>query len=217
MQEPSNGQGVPATRSTALDQASLGTPIAVFRPSLHSRIVIGVCAGVLLVAGVFIALYLGGSYIYGTFLVSTAVLILFLAFALGRTYVLIGPNGLIRIKGGRQDSCRWEELREIVVSVPTAGGVKVAFRRCALVKRDGSRIELLDVNVGHFEAMVDAMRRLSQPRHVAWKEEIVTPGSGKDTVVMPNRLDWVRWLIYGLIGLTILLLLFTVEVRYKYG
>ena len=217
MQEPPKDVNASATPGAALDQAALGTPIAVFKPSIRSRVVIGGCGAVLFAAGLFIAFYPGGQYCYGVFLASTGTIIVFLSFLLGTRRLLIGPGGVIRIDGQKQDSCRWDELREIVVSVPAAGGVKVAYRRCSLVRRDGSRIDLLDLNVGKFETMVDTLRQMSLPHHIPWKDELVTPGSHNDAIVTPDRLDWLRWAIYGLIGFSILMLIIAAIAIYKFG
>lgn len=185
MHESSNDVNIPATPGNALDPASLGAPFAVFRPSLRSRLGIAVCVAILMVAGVSITLFLGGPgprFMLG-FVATNAVIILFVTFALGRTSVVIGPNGLIRFKGGQQDSCRWEELREIVVRVPAAGRGKVAIRRCSLFKRDGSRIDLVDVNAWHFEVMVDWLRRMSQPHPISWRDEVVGRDSSNNAVM----------------------------------
>jgi hypothetical protein len=81
-------------------------------------------------------------------------------------------------------------------------GFKTTYRRCSLVKRDGSRVDLLGINVGQFEAMVDTLRQLSEPQGIPWKEE----------VAKPDRVnEWIgrglRWVIYGWIGLAVLLLI----------
>jgi hypothetical protein len=195
MKERTEDLGEVTRPNTAPDQASLGTPLADFPPALHKRVVVAVCGAATLGCGLFIALYPPGSLCLGPILAGWGGFILYLAYFLGRQRILIYSGGVVRLQGRVKTCCLWGEINEIVEGCVRTRGV--SSRRCSLVKRDGSRIDLTDLSVGQFGAMMSTLRPLSEAHGIPWKEE----GAKLD------HFDWIRWPLYGLIGFSILLLI----------
>jgi hypothetical protein len=193
MREPAHDSGDGASGNSAPDGESLGTPIRVFRATSRDRVIIAVCGAAMLGCGTFIAFFPPRGSFFGPFLAGWGAVVLWLALLLGNQRLLICPGGVLRIRGRKQECCRWDEISEIVEArVQTRG---TSSRRCSLVKRDGTRILVQDLNVGRFESFVDTLRQLSEPHRIPWKKEGVT---------LP-RFDWMRWVVYGIIGFSVLL------------
>jgi hypothetical protein len=197
MNERTEESGELTRPDTAPDQASLGTPLAVFQPALPKRVVIAVCGAATLGSGAFITFFLPGSLCFGPLLAVWGGFILFLAYVLGRQRLIICSGGVVHILGRVKLCCLWGEISEIVEGYVQTRGL--SSRRCSLVKRDGSRIDLTDLSVGQFETMMGTLRPLSEAHGIPWKEE----------GVKLDPFDWMRWLLYALIGFSILLLVFT--------
>jgi hypothetical protein len=199
MTTPTEGLGARTGRDTPPDRAALGTPIAVFQPSLRSRVVIAACGAGLLAFGTVFALFPSGHMFSKGFwpyvLASFGALILLVAVLLWRQRLAICPGGVIRVRGRRQECCRWDEIGEIVVGVHSAGRlIRVSSPHCSLLKRDGTCVDLLALEVGQFGDMVNTLRQSSAPHGISWKEE-------------PGRFDWMRWVGYVVTGLFVIWLI----------
>jgi hypothetical protein len=187
MQEPQQQNSPEPGVATATERQSLGEPIRAFRASPGMRI----GAAVLGVVFVIIAIWWFVQDMPFSFhLWVLAALAFGIAFLAGKESHLVCPGGvIIQERNGREQHCRWEEVSEIVDSrikmstsanlswlgfFYTGQGVpkeEVPPRQCVLVKKDGSRMELVDRLRGDFEELVALLREQAQSRGIPWKEE----------------------------------------------
>jgi hypothetical protein len=199
MTDPTEHLGASAQSDAGLPSDGLGQPIAVFQASGRTRLVLAVC-GAVMVGFAFVAFIIWG-WPVGRYLpvkmASVGVVVLLLAFALGRQQTVIYFGGVGRFRGRLKEYCRWGQISEIVVSLPAGGGFHVQYQRCSLLKRDGSRIDLLDLNVGQFGDFVNTLHQASEPHGIPWREEVIAS----------DGFGWVRWLIYGLIAFAVVMLI----------
>jgi hypothetical protein len=170
MPEPTSERIDQAKREDAPDRDSLGAPIGTFEASTRQRVVIAVCGAVMAGCGAFMTLYPSGNRPLGASLVAWGAVVLFTAFfVLGRQRLLICPGGIERIRGRKEERYRWDEFQEIVSA--SVRRRLLTYRRCSLVKKDASRIELTELTAVPYEAMVALLRQMAQQHAIAWREE----------------------------------------------
>jgi len=188
-----------ATRSdAALDETAMGKPIVSFDRGLRKRVISVACGAALVAVGVCGALFFHNRGLGR--LIQAGVIVLFVAyFFIGRLRVHICPGGVIVVRQGKgrtKDCCRWEEISEIVYA--REGFIKAGGRSCSLVKREGASIDITDLGIAHFDAFVDALRRLSAAQGIPWREEVVK---------RPRRETVFLIFISGLIGFAVFMLI----------
>jgi hypothetical protein len=122
-------------------------------------------------------------------------LLIWLAYKLGERRLVVYSGGIARILGADEVCCRWEDIREIVVAEPSPGGVKVVYRCCSLVRLAGSPIDLVEINFGPFDQMVDGLRKHTESYNIPWRKEVV------ERSVFDLG---IRWLILALISVGVI-------------
>ena len=150
--------------------ASLGEPIRVFRAKLVTRAVVAVCGAIMVLGGIFLLVGNYGWYIQ-TFPLVLGICVLGLAYVMGKSSYLICPDGVIRVRMGYQQQCRWDDVREIIDRHIKRG--LVSSRLCELVKKNGFRLELTDLGTDDFPGMLGLIRQQAQSRGIPWREEQV--------------------------------------------
>ena len=143
-------------------------PIGVFRARMTTRLMVAACGVVLLAGGIWLLIEMGATG-PGPWVLPFSVVVLGLAYFMGRSSYLIYPGGIVRVRFGYRLRCRWEELSEIR-DVQIKQGL-VSSRRCDLVKKNGSRIELTNLGISEFAAMIDLIRQQAQSQGIPWKED----------------------------------------------
>jgi hypothetical protein len=96
-------------------------------------------------------------------------MLLVLAFVIRTRRLLISPSEVIRIRWRERESCRWEEVAEVVLT-----SIKVRLTTapvCILIKKDGSRFELGEFDGAGDKSVIAALRREAESRGIAWREE----------------------------------------------
>jgi hypothetical protein len=137
---------------------------------LLTRAVVAVCGAVLILLGVccFLAGFTAGVALLPILL---GLCVLGLAYFLGKQSCLVCAGGVVSIRFGHRQSCRWEEVSE-VVDQRVKHGV-VSARVCALVRKNGKRLVLLDTGIGDFGALLSLLREQATSRGIPWREERV--------------------------------------------
>ncbi len=168
MQESRDSNSDESARSGGKDGDALGDPIRVFRAKLTTRLVVAACGLVLLGGGVWLLIAMGplGP---GPWVLPFSIIVFGLAYLMGKSSYLICPGGVVQVRFGYRKPCRWDELSEII-DVQIKQGV-VSSRRCDLVKKNGSRMELTNLGIDDFAGMIDLIRQQAQSRGIPWKEE----------------------------------------------
>ena len=99
-----------------------------------------------------------------------------LAALLGKHRLLVCPGGVVRrrygFRGWREESCRWDEAGE-VVSTRTRAGLTTS-RYVSVVRRDGARIVVTDLQVAEYDALLAVLRPVAESHGVRWTEETAT-------------------------------------------
>ncbi len=157
------------------EDGSLGEPIRVFRARLATRAVVAVCGIIILGAGVclFVRDFSDGIIIHsvGWILLPVGLCALALAYFMGKSSYLVCTGGVMKLRMGRLQQCRWDEASEIVDMHIKKG--MVSSRHCALVKKNGSRMELPDLGIVDFPTMIDLIRQQAASHGIRWMEEHV--------------------------------------------
>ena len=151
------------------DESALGHPIGIFRAKLTTCLLIAVSGLVMLGGGVWLVIKEGAPE-SGAWVFTFSLVVLALAYVLGKSSYLVCPGGIIQVRFGRRRVCRWDEVSEIVDR-----RIKqrlVSSRLCVLVRKYGEPIELSDL-VGDFGAMMALVRQQAESRGIPSKEECV--------------------------------------------
>jgi hypothetical protein len=156
----------PSKGGTSEEQA-LGDPIRVFRSKWTTRASTVVSGIVVLLCGVYVISL--GFLDWGVGVLLFGIIVLGLAYLLGQSKYLLCPGGMIAVRLGHTQQCRWEDVGEIVDTRMTQG--MVSSRRCALVKKNGSRMEMMDFGIDDFAALVALLRQQAELHRIPWKEE----------------------------------------------
>jgi hypothetical protein len=165
MQNQNDGQS-PAS-GDHVDEKLLGDPIRVFRAKLVTRAAVAV-SGIVMVAG-GIYLFVGQGSDIGTIPLLVGICALALAYFMGKSKYLIGPDGVIKDRWGHRQMCRWDEVSEIRDRHVTQG--LVTSRMCILVMKNGARMDLPDLGIGDFAKMHALIRQQAESHGLPWKEE----------------------------------------------
>jgi hypothetical protein len=172
--EHENNRAAPRAGGVEED-GSLGDPIRVFRAHLATRAIVAVCGIIMAGAGVFLIVrdFSDGVFIHsiGWIPLPVGLGALALAYFMGKSSYLVCTGGVKKLRMGRLQQCRWDEASEIV-DMHIKKGV-VSSRHCALVKKNGSRMELPDLGIVDFATMVDLIRQQAASRGIPWMEEHV--------------------------------------------
>lgn len=150
----------------------LGQPIRAFKAGGGARVVAALAGIVLALLGAFLIVRDWSDGIVssiGWITVPPGLFAIALAFFLGQSSYLVCPDGVIRVRSGRRVLCRWSDVAEIIDLKFEQG--MVAARRCVLVLKNGARLEIPDIGMADFPALLDLIRQQSAPHGVPWKEE----------------------------------------------
>jgi hypothetical protein len=92
-----------------------------------------------------------------------------LGYFMGKSSYLVCTGGVMQLRLGRLQICRWEDVSEIV-DIQTKQGI-VTSRHCSLVKKNGGRMELINFGIHDFAGMIGLLRQQAESRGIVWKEE----------------------------------------------
>jgi len=162
MQEPLDA----SHGNVANDENPLGEPIRVFRAKLVTRIALIVSGAVILMGGIY--LLIEWSTI-ATLPLLLGLMAMVLGYFMGKSMILVCPRGVINVRWGVRQMCRWEDIGQIVDTKIKQG--LVTSRRCALVKKNGGRMELHDLGLDDFAGLTSLLRQQAELRGIEWKEE----------------------------------------------
>ena len=158
-----HGKSPPAS---ADDDKSFGEPMRVFRAKLITRVAVAASGAIILVFGISL-LIAGLDITLAMYPLLLGLGALALGYLMGKSMYLVCPGGIIKVRWGASQQCRWEDVNEIV-DLQTKQGL-VTSRLCALVKKNGSRMELPDLGIDDFGVLVDLLRRQAESRGIKWR------------------------------------------------
>jgi hypothetical protein len=170
MAEQDDGKAPDPALSLGEKEPALGEPIRVFRAKLMTRVIVAVC-GIVLVAGGVVCLILGFTAGVVTLPVFLGICVLGLAYLMGQQSCLVFADGVVNVRLGQRQWCRWVDISEIVDTRTTQG--VVSSRVCTLRKKDGSRLEVRDLGIDDFGALLALFREQAAARGISWREERV--------------------------------------------
>jgi hypothetical protein len=101
--------------------------------------------------------------------IGVGVMLLVLAFQIGNRRLLLTPSEVIRVRGRERESCRWEEVTEVVLT-----SIKIRLTTlpvCVFMKKDGSRFELREFDGAGYESVLAVLRREAESRGLRWREK----------------------------------------------
>ncbi len=131
------------------------------------RVLIGVCGVITILLGV--GCFFTGNPTIGIYPVILGIVVLGLAYMLQRQKCLVYSGGVMTIRFGNRQWCRWEEIAEIVDQRVTQG--IVSSRLCVLVRKNGAGLVVADLGISDFGELVDLLREQATARNIPWKEE----------------------------------------------
>jgi hypothetical protein len=168
MQERRDSNPGEPTTTSDQNESALGDPIRVFRAKLATRLVVAVC-GLVMLAGAIWLLISMGPLGPGAWVLPFSIAVFGLAYFMGKSSYLVCTGGIIQVRFGYRRHCRWDDVSEII-DVQIKQGM-ISSRRCDLVRKNNSRLELTNLGIDDFAALIDLIRQQAQLRGIPWKEE----------------------------------------------
>jgi hypothetical protein len=154
----------------------LGRPTHVFRLSRIKQIVFVACGMVMCVMGVFFLAagripdlakqLFGFADALAVGLLALGAVVLTQTWRTRNQVVYICPKGLIRVRGAKCQSCRWDQIAEIE---EVQGSYKrIKNHTCHIVMADGSRIGLVSDAFPDFDRLIGLLKNEAENRSISW-------------------------------------------------
>jgi hypothetical protein len=166
--QPSNEKQVTSPKYLSPAQQASDAPLHDFRPWPTKRLVIGALGIATLGCGIASMVVMRSARGLGM-VIGVGVMLLVLAFQIGNRRLLLTPSEVIRVRGRERESCRWEEVTEVVLT-----SIKIRLTTlpvCVFMKKDGSRFELREFDGAGDESVLAVLRREAESRGLRWREK----------------------------------------------